>query len=198
MPGKRFRARRHYSSTRIWLLSAAMLVLGGSGLYALTGHRVFPEVAGAIALGGLAIALWSDRKDRIVYSVEGFQLTMRRGRIVERLDLTTIQDASLVDRRAARDLLQERIRTMEERGMIQAERDEFQRQFTRWCTVRIGLGPLSFGGDRRDRRPDGKYDLILVRLRTGRSLLLSPVHNQDLVAALDRNRHQDQQHQHRA
>ena len=77
--------------------------------------------------------------------------------------------------------------------MILAERESFQRQFTRWCTVRIGLGVLAFEGSLMENRPDGKYDLVLLRLRNGRSFLLSPVYNQDLISALNKNRVQDQQ-----
>ncbi len=198
MPGKRFRARRRYAHTRVWLLAAFILVLGGSALYAVTTLVVFPRVAIGIGLVGLAIALWMDRKDRIQYGVEGGQLFLRRKRVTERLDLSVVQDASLVDRRAARDLLLERLRAMEEQGMIPAEREEFQRQFTRWCTVGIGLGSLAFRGDLLDARPDGKYDLVLLRLRNGRSLLLSPVYNQDFITALNKNRDQEQQQRHRA
>ncbi len=193
MPGKRFRARRRYAHTRLWLLTASILLLGGVALFAVTGNNVFPRLAFGLGLVGLAIALWMDRRERIHYGIEGGQLLLRGDRGTERIDLSSVQDASLVDRRAARDLLMERLRTMEEQGMIEAEREGFQRQFTRWCTVRIGLGVFGFEGSMMEKRPDGKYDLVLLRLRNGRSFLLSPVYNQDLISALNKNRAQDHQ-----
>ncbi len=198
MPGKRFRARLRYAHTRIWLLTALILVLGGFALYTVTTRSAFPQVAVGIALVGLGISSWMDRNDRMIYGVEGGQLTIRQGRVTERIELSAIQDASLVDRRAARDLLAERMHAMEEQGLIQAERDEFQRQFTRWCTVRLGLGTFKFGTDLQDGRPDGKHDLVLLRLRDGRSLVLSPIHNQDVISALNRNHVQDEESRHRA
>ena len=199
MPGKRFRARRRYAHSRVWLLTAVILVLGGMALFGVTSQDVFPRVALGIGLAGLAVALWMDRKERIVYGVEDGQLLLKRKRVTERIDLSLVQDASLVDRRAARDLLMERIRSMEKQGSIQAEMEEFQRQFTKWCTVRIGLGTFAFGGGLLDVRPDGKRDLVLLRLRNGRSIVLSPVYNHDLISALNKNRGQDQQRrQHRA
>ncbi len=161
-------------------------------MFVVTRNNVFPRVACGLGLAGLVVALWMDRRERIHYGIEGGQLLLRSERTTERIDLSAIQDASLVDRRAARDLLLERLRTMEEQGLILAEREAFQRQFTRWCTVRIGLGMLAFDGSVLERRPDGKYDLVLLRLRDGRSLLLSPVYNQDLISALNKNRAQDQ------
>ena len=193
MPEKRFRARRRYAQTRVWLLTASILLMGSVALFMATRSNVYPRLAFGLVLVGLVIALWMDRRERIHYSIEGGQLLLRGDSGTERIDLTSIQDASLVDRRAARDLLMERLRTMEEQGMILAERESFQRQFTRWCTVRIGLGVLAFEGSLMENRPDGKYDLVLLRLRNGRSFLLSPVYNQDLISALNKNRVQDQQ-----
>jgi hypothetical protein len=37
-----------------------------------------------------------------------------------------------------------------------------------------------------DRLPNARHDLVLLRLRTGEDLLLSPQYNQDLVDALSR------------
>lgn len=197
MSGKRFRARRRYAHTRVWLLTASILLLGGVALFMVTGSNIFPRLASGLGLVGLAIASWMDRRDRISYGIEGGQLLLRGDRGTERIDLSAIQDASLVDRRAARDLLMERLRTMEEQGRIQAEREDFQRQFTRWCAVGIGLGVFAWVGSMLEKRPDGKYDLVLLRLRNGRSFLLSPIYNQDLISALNKNRAHDQQGQKR-
>ena len=198
MSGKRLRARRRYAHTRIWAVTALILTLGGLALRTLTHQNVFPVVAVGIGMAGLAIGFWQDRRVRLYYAVEGGQLLLGRDRIIERIGLDSVRDASLVDRRAARDLLLERKRGMEERGLIPAEREEYQRQFTRWCTVDIGLGSFTFGQDMLDLRPDGKYDLVLIRLQDGRSLLLSPVYNQDLISALNKGKGHEHRKQHRA
>ncbi len=198
MSGKRFRARQPYAHTRVWAITALILLLGGMALRTITGDIVFPLVAMGIGIGGLLLGLRMDRKERFYYGVEGGQLLLRQGLIVERIELEAVKDANLVDRRAARDLLLERKRLMEELGRIPAEREEFQRQSIRWCSVDIGLGTFSFGHELVDRRPDGKYDLVLLRLQDGRTLLLSPVHNQDLISALNKGKGLEQRRQHRA
>ncbi len=198
MSGKRFRARRRYAHTRVWGITAVILTLGGLALHTVTGQTVFPVVALVTGVVGVAVGVWQDRRERVYYGVEGGQLFMIRGRVVDRIALDAVQDASLVDRRAARDLLLERQRLMEELGRVPAEREEFQRQSTRWCSVGIGSGVFNFGHEMLDRRPDGKYDLVLLRLRDGRTLLLSPVYNQDLISALNRGKGREERRQHRA
>lgn len=198
MSEKRFRARQRYAHTRVWAITALILMLGGLALHTLTRQSVFPLVASGVGLAGLVLGFWQDRRERVYYGVEGGQLLLRRVRIVEKIDLEAVKDANLVDRRAARDLLLERKRRMEEQGLIPAEREEFQRQFTKWCSVDIGLGSFGFGRDLLDRRPDGKYDLVLLRLQDGRSLLLSPIYNQDLISALNKGKGREQRRQHRA
>lgn len=198
MSEKRFRARRRYAHARVWAITALILVLGGLALHTVTGQLVFPQVALGIGLAGLLFGFWQDRKERFYYGVEGGQLLLRRGRVIERIGLEVVQDASLVDRQAARDLLLDRKRSMEALGRVPAERDEFQRRSTRWCSVDIGLGPFSFRHGMLDRRPDGKYDLVLLRLQDGHILLLSPVYNQDLISALNRGKGREERRQHRA
>ena len=60
--------------------------------------------------------------------------------------------------------------------------------FTRFCTVDIGLTSYTLGVGRNviDRLPNAKHDLVLLRLRNGDDLLLSPQYNQDLVDSLSR------------
>ncbi len=198
MPSKRFRAHRRYVNTRVWSVTALILLVGSFALYSITSQVEFPQVALGIALAGGALSVWKDRKERIHYSVEGGQLILQRRQVVERIDMGQIQDASLVDRSAARNLLLERMRWMEEQGMIPAERDEFQRRFTRWCTVGIGSGAFAIGTGLVDHRLHGKDDLVLLRLRNGGSIVLSPVHNQDLITALNKDQEPSAQRRRRA
>lgn len=198
MPEKRFRARQRYANTRVWAVTSVILISGGLALHAVTGQAVFPMMALVIGVGGCGFGIWQDRRERVSYGIEGGQLLFRTRRTIERVSLDTVQDASLVDRRAARDLLLERKRAMEASGRLPAEREEFQRRSLRWCSVDIGLGAFSFGNGLLDRRPDGKYDLVLLRFHDGRILLLSPVHNQDLITALNKGKGREERVQNRA
>jgi hypothetical protein len=45
---------------------------------------------------------------------------------------------------------------------------------------------LGVGRNVIDRLPNAKHDLVLLRLRNGDDLLLSPQYNQDLVDSLSR------------
>lgn len=198
MSVKRFRARRRFAHTRVWLIAAFILVVCGTTLYAITDVDAILHVLVVAVVVGLSVALWIDRRERTQYILESGYLLMKRGRTTERLDLSAVRDASLVDRRAARELLMDRIRSMEEQGLIAAEREEFQRRFVHWCTVPLGLGAFAIAGDLLEGRSDGKHDLVLLRMSNGRSLLLSPVYNQDLIGALNKNKEQDEQRRRRA
>jgi hypothetical protein len=54
--------------------------------------------------------------------------------------------------------------------------------------VDIGLTSYTLGVGRNviDRLPNARHDLVLLRLRNGEELLLSPQYNQDLVDSLSR------------
>lgn len=198
MPEKRFRARQRFANTRVWAVTSVILISGGLALHAASGQTVFPMMALAIGAAGCGFGTWQDRRERVSYGIERGQLLFRTRGTIERASLDAVQDASLVDRQAARDLLLERKRAMEASGRLTAEREEFQRRSLRWCSVDIGLGAFGIGNGLLDRRPDGKYDLVLLRFHDGRILLLSPVHNQDLISALNKGKGLEERVQNRA
>ena len=63
-----------------------------------------------------------------------------------------------------------------------------QDAFLRYCTVDIGLRSLTLGLGRGmiDRMPNARHDMVLLRLRGGQDLLLSPEYNRDLVDHIGR------------
>ncbi|QQR87070.1 MAG: hypothetical protein IPJ76_02250 [Flavobacteriales bacterium] len=140
----------------------------------------------AIALSGLVVAWRRDRSVDAVYMFDGKALALRTARDGDNLDIASIADVSLIDRSAARDYVLQRTRDMEPIQSKQVRRD-----FVRYCTVDIGLTSYSFGFGRRmiDGMQDAKRDLVLVRLRDGGALLLSPQYNHDLVDSVGRVLH---------
>ncbi len=181
-------------------MASFMLLLVAVALSGMMGLMIFVQVAAGVAVIGF-ITSWSfDRKESITYVVEDGQLYFKAKRSMDHIAIDHIQDASLVDRRAARDLLVQRLRSLEESGTPKVERARMRKSFTRWCTVDVGMSTFTFGigRDMIDRRPDGKQDLVVIRLRDGSMLVLSPVYNQDMVETLNRLIHQTPKHRHRA
>lgn len=158
-------------------------------LSGMTGRLIFVQGALVIALAGAIVAYLSDRPRGLVYTIEEDTLTLRRGNEVERIPLAGINDASLLDRRAARDMLMGRVKEAKEKGMDRPAQRRLAASFTKWCSVDIGMRTFTFGigRDMIDRRPDAKHDVILLRLRNGHALVLSPIYNQDMVESLHKS-----------
>lgn len=179
---------------------ALMLLLLGVAVAGMTDQAGWLQVVACIALVGFLISWASDRKEGGTYVVEGGQLLMKRKYNTSSMELDRILDATLIDRRSARDLFKERSQALAMDGAPVAQRKSDKRFFTSWCTVDIGLRSWSLGIGREliDRRPDGKHDLVLIRLRDGRSTLLSPLHAHDLVDALIKAMHELERDRQRA
>lgn len=186
MREKRFRTRKELHNVKLWapMAAVALVVLG---LLALDLDRPWLFMGPLIvSVAGLLVALRRDRAVDATYSFDGKSLILRSSRGEEVLDIGAISDVSLIDRRAARDYILQRSRDMEPstgRRTMEA--------FVRYCTVDIGLTSYSFGFGRRliDRMQDAKRDLVLVRLRNGDAMLLSPQYNHDLVDSVGRVLH---------
>lgn len=199
MGNRRFRTRRQWSNSRAWATAAAGIVVLGLALTALVNAPLFVEVALGLALLGFPVAFYHDRGDDINYVMHDQYLTLRRKHQEEVIDLAGLRDASLVDRRSAREMLMERVRSLKAEGAPAREVRRVRADYMRFCSVDIGLSTLTFGIGRTvmDHHSDAKHDLVLLRLRSGRSVLLSPVYNHDLVEAINRSVHPPEQ-RHRA
>ncbi|MEO8067625.1 MAG: hypothetical protein ABI599_08045 [Flavobacteriales bacterium] len=128
-----------------------------------------------------------DRSHDAVYSFDGDQILLRGNNGARRIQLREVADLSLIDRMAARDYIKQKLRTSDADHGRPDQRDA-ERKFMRYCTVDIGLTSFTFGVGRRmtDQLRDAKRDLVLMRLRNGEAILLSPLYNHDLVESLGR------------
>jgi len=181
----RFRTRRQWHNTLMVVWMAPFALLSGTIISVSTGRFVALAIVAMVVLFGLVVALLRDMDRRCVYRLDKGTLTLSNAG--ERLDipLDRIADASLIDRTAARAYIRQR---HYDKTANWLEWRRKAREFVRFCTVDIGLTTLTFGLGRSviDRLPNARHDLVLLRLRTGEDLLLSPQYNQDLVDALGR------------
>ena len=200
MSHKRFRTRRQWDNTILWGLVSTGSVLLAVTLSGMTGNLVYLQVSIVIAAVGMVIAVAYDRPSGISYTIENDKLLLKAKGEIERIPLELIKDASLLDRRAARDMLNERLRTLSAGGAGKTTLHEVRTIFSKWCTVDIGLRSLTFGigRDLIDKRPDAKHDIVLLRLADSRLIVLSPVYNQDMVESLTRTSKFNEQDRRRA
>ena len=188
MRGKRYRTRRHWHNVAVWTTASAIF-LGIGVLFTAATGKFIPLLALLIlAMLGLVISVARDRAIRCYYVVDGDILWLHSQSSVYEVRISDVQDASLVERAAARDYIQQKLRKAKEDGLDMELARQRERDYIKYCSVDIGLRSFSFGIGRRmiDRMPDARRDLVLLRLRNGQDHLLSPVYNQDLVSALSR------------
>jgi len=177
---KRFRTRKQWHNTSLVLWTLPFLILFGAFLLLSTG-LLWPLVV--MVSGGLFAFVRSYHRDRSVkctYVISDDVLVLTSGKDRMEIRAEEINDASLVDRTGARNyILQRSARS----GVDAKERRTMQRAYQRFCTVDIGLRSFTFGVGRGmiDRMPNARHDIVLLRLRNGHDLLLSPEYNQDMV-----------------
>jgi hypothetical protein len=186
MPRKEFHTRRQWHNVSVWAISGLLFVLFALVIAARSGDwPILYWVAGPVLLG-LVITYLHDRGVDAVYTVEQGRLTLwnRKDRMV--LSREEIRDASLVDRTAARTYIRQKVDDLVANGASEADVRARMGSFTRFCTVDIGLRSYTLGIGRRlvDTMPNAKHDLVLLRLRDGSDVLLSPLYNQGLMDAI--------------
>ncbi len=176
------------------------MIIASVAISGMMGNLFFFRTALVIWLVGSCFSIAFDHPKVITYMIDADVLVLRRKGATERIPLSEINDSTLLDRRAARSVIQEKMRSATGSGASKAELLEMRNAFTRWCTVDIGMKSYTFniGRDLIDNRPDAKHDLILLRLSTGRMMLLSPLYNQDMVVSLNRTSHLAEQDRRRA
>lgn len=180
MVTKRYRTGIYRTNLRIWLWSCAFLAAPVLLVAAATGMvRVLPYALVVTVVGAL-VALWRDRIPDIQYGMGSQGLILWRKGIERTIPVDQLLDASLIERPAARNYVRQ-VTQAADHSHRDARRA--QDQLLRYCTVDIGLRSLSFGIGRTmiDRMPRSKDDLVLLRLRGGEQLLLSPLHPHDLI-----------------
>jgi hypothetical protein len=164
MPNKRYRTLRLWHNTLLMVWALPFVLLPGIIAGAYSGHFQLLLLLGSLGLVGLVVANIRDRLKRCAY-----------------------MDASLIDRAAAREYLRE---WSSNRTMKAWSKAEHVHHFTNFCTIDIGLRSITLGLGRNliDSLPNAKRDLVLLRLKNGEAMVLSPVHSQDLVESIGRRK----------
>ncbi|MCB0771003.1 MAG: hypothetical protein KDC00_11445 [Flavobacteriales bacterium] len=168
----------------IW--AVPFVVLPGVIVGASTGRFLLLEVMSGLCVIGLIVAIVRDRRKRCYYVMEEERIVLVRNEERRVVEMEDVVDASLVDRAGARAYLRDWIDVGTE-ALTKAERID---RFTHYCTVDIGLTSLTLGMGRNliDQMPISKSDLLLLRLRTGEDLILSPAHVQEMIEAIGRRK----------
>lgn len=185
MAEARYRTRRQWHNTTMVLWVAPFVVLVGV-IIAMSVGRFVPLITILLLfIGALAVALFRDRSRACTYRIDGNAVSLSNGEETLQLAITDIADASLIDRIGAREYLRQR---HQDRSLNWSQWRAQAKRFTRFCTVDIGMTTFTLGIGRSviDRMPNARHDLVLLRLKNGEDLLLSPVYNQDMVDNLGR------------
>jgi hypothetical protein len=181
----RFGTRRQWHNTAMvgWVAPFALLLAGIA--FMMTG--AFLPLGGVllVVLVALMVAFLRDRTPHCSYVLDAQCITLSNGRETLRVPYGDIADASLIDRIGAREYIRQY--RMQQGAGRKLMRSAVSR-CTRFCTVDIGLSTVTLGLGRTviDRMPNARHDLVLLRLRNGEALLLSPLYNQALVESLGR------------
>lgn len=185
MGEKRFRTRKQWHNTMLVVWTGPFLLVTGVFIGVATGNFWPLAVLFGLAIVGLALGVRRDSAARSTYAIANDVLVMVNPS--ERIELRAeeIMDASLVDRAAARDYI--RVRAGRS-GKDKEGQRAMQEAFLRFCTVDIGLRSFTFGLGRGmiDRMPNARHDMVLLRLREGQDLLLSPEYNREMVDYIGR------------
>lgn len=181
----RYRTRRQWHNVTMVLWVAPFAVLVGV-IIAMSNGRFVPLITILLLFTvALVVALLRDRTRTCTYRIEGDMVSLTNGVETAQIAMAEITDASLIDRIGAREYLRQRY---QHKARSRREWLALAAHTTRFCTVDIGLTTFTLGIGRSviDRMPDARHDLVLLRLRNGEVLLLSPVYNQDLADTLGR------------
>jgi hypothetical protein len=184
----------------MWLVVAGMMLLTAFILTGMTGDINWTIGGAVIAAIGLVISWRRDKSPDLLYLLDGDRILLRRSVEQEVVELTDLIDASLVDRVAARTFIEQHLRTLAESGLSKERLAEVRHTYLHFCSVDIGLRTVTFGIGRNmiDRMREAQYDLVLLRVRDGRMLLLSPQYSQDLVDSLGKALHRYRANEDRA
>jgi hypothetical protein len=200
MAGKRFRTRKQLGNTYIWLVVGGMVLLFSIILTGMTGDINWTIAGAVISLVGMAIAWWRDKSPEVLYLLDGGRIVLRRSVEEDTIEFADLIDASLLDRVAARTFIEQHLRTLAESGMSKEKLADVRRTYFHFCTVDIGFRSITLGIGRNmiDHMRVAQHDLVLLRVRDGRMLLLSPQYSQDLVDSLGKALHRNRANENRA
>lgn len=183
---KRYRTRRQWNNTRFTATALPFLVVPATVIALVYGAIWLIGASIALAAALFFLAIVRDRKRPGEYRVNAEEVVLSCGADQKRIPAADVLDSSLMERSTCREYVK---RKLARRGIVSLRgRLEAEREFTRFCSVDIGLNSLTFGLGRRviDRMSNVQNDLLLLRTKGGEEFLLSPDRNQEMMEQLAR------------
>lgn len=184
MSVKRFYSRRSNRALVFWGALGAFLLLLGLLALDITGSDALMIVAGVLVLLCIVAAVVARKRETIEYELGKDRLVLRRGLDEEQLLLHDVMDANLVDLVTAKGYVHERQEAGH--GPKDDEQDEARRLLTRYCGVPLsGIAAFRTGLSRLSARNFSRT-LVLLRIRDGGAIILSPRYSESMVSAIGR------------
>ena len=181
---KRFHSRRSYRSLAFWGALGAVLALLGLLSLDITGSDALLIVAGGLVVLCIIAAVVTSKREIIEYELNADTIMLRRGLNEDELLLNDVMDANLIDLMTAKDYVQQHtdpasgtdgINNVEDRGML-----------TRYCGVPLGGIAAFKTGISRLNAQNFRRTLVLLRIRDGGAVILSPKYSESMVSAVGR------------
>lgn len=186
-PGeKRFSTIRSWNNLKAVLIGAPFVLSAVAGVGLASGQIRLIFITGALVAAAIVLAMVRDRQRPALYRIADGMLHLSKGSSQASIPAAEILDVSLMDRIASRDYVKRKVvqQRLGDRAAKAAARDAFMR----FCSVDVGLRTYSFGLGRLfiDRMESARRDLLLLRLKTGQELLLSPERIQEMMEQISR------------
>lgn len=183
---KRFRTQRGWNNLKASLIAAPFILTGVVGVGLATGQIKLILITAGLVLAAVVVALVRDWQRPALYRIAGGALELSRGGQHLTIPAADILDVSLMERIACRDYVTRK--ALRNRAGGRAAKRAAQQAFMRFCTLDVGLRSYSFGLGRLfiDRMESARQDLLLLRLKSGEELILSPEHLQEMMDHITR------------
>lgn len=159
-----------------------MLALLGLLAMDITGSDALMIVALGLVILCVIAAIVISRREIIEYDLGHDVLLLRRGVDEEQLPLNELLDANLIDLVTAKDYVQQHPEVLQ--GANGTESVEARRMLTRFCGVPLGGIAAFTTGLSRLSAQDFRRTLVLLRIRNGGVMLLSPKYSESMVSAI--------------
>ncbi len=182
MSVKRFHSRRSDRSILFWGSLGAVLLLLGLLAIDITGSDALMIVAGGLILLCVVAAVVASKREAIEYVLGTDSLLLRRGVDEQQLLLQDILDANLVDIVTAKHHVREHLDGL--LGSTGSAGEQTRRMLTRYCGVPLsGIAAFSAGLSRLSVQ-NFRRTLVLLRIRDGGTVILSPRYCESMVSAI--------------
>ena len=179
MGDRSFHIRRSYRPKFLFAAIGVALVLMGFLLRGSTGESLLI----ALGMGAIGAAFALQYRPGVEYVLGAQGLLLRRGAMREELPLEQLLDANVVDMDTARNYARQHAHAAEEGRWSRSGSHD---PLTRYCSIPLKELPV-LGSARLGVDPQGaRRSMVLLRIRDGRSLLLSPRHSESMASAISK------------